>query len=133
MKRQVGFFPRANHLTTNISNMASPSISSNFFTTTHSTKTHYLQTGDKNGSLIICLHGLGGSVKTYESLVTFLPQKYNIVLVDFQGFGKTPLTSTTKPLSVSGHVSDLHDLVTFLQRDDDSLAKENKVRSYNKK
>jgi len=35
------------------------------------------------------------------------------VLVDFQGFGKTPLASRTARLSISGHVSDIHDLVTF--------------------
>lgn len=75
-----------------------------------------MQAGNLDGPLIICLHGLGGSGNTYKPLVSSLPKEYNIVLVDFQGFGQTALTSDTKPLSLSGHVSDVHDLITFLQR-----------------
>lgn len=84
--------------------MVSPMLESKFFGTSNKTKTHYLQTGDSNGQLIICLHGLGGSVSTFKPLVPSLPKKYNIVLMDFQGFGQTPLTSNTEPLSFSGHV-----------------------------
>jgi 3-oxoadipate enol-lactonase len=101
--------------------MASASFASKFFTTTKGTKTHYLQTGDKNGTLLICLHGLGGSVNTFTSLVKYLPEKYNIVLVDFQGFGKTPLRSKTEPIIFGDYVPDLHDLVTFLQADSGSV------------
>ena len=107
--------------------MVSPMLESKFFGTSNKTKTHYLQTGDSNGQLIICLHGLGGSVSTFKPLVPSLPKKYNIVLMDFQGFGQTPLTSNTEPLSFSGHVSDVHDLITFLQRDNNGNAKGGKV------
>jgi pimeloyl-ACP methyl ester carboxylesterase len=101
---------------------------SHFHTTKNSTKTHYLQTGDPSGILIVCLHGLGGSVNTFKSLVNFLPKTYNIVLVDFQGFGQTSLTSKTEPLTISGHVSDIHDLITYLQAPKNGLEREDKVR-----
>jgi pimeloyl-ACP methyl ester carboxylesterase len=107
--------------------MATPSFESKFHVTASGTKTHYLQTGDQNGKLIICLHGLGGSVNTFKSLIPSLPETYNIVLVDFQGFGETPLTSATKPLSISDHVSDVDDLVAFLQSDSNGNAKGGKV------
>ena len=43
------------------------------------------------------------------------PSHYDVVLVDFQGFGKTPLKSRTSPLSIHDHVADIHDLITYLQ------------------
>lgn len=64
---------------------------------------------------------------TFKPLVPSLPKGYNIVLVDFQGFGQTPLTSNTEPLSLNGHVSDVHDLIAFLHRDVKSNAKGGKV------
>ena len=44
--------------------MVSPPFTSNFFTTASGTKTHYLRSGEQNEALVICLHGLGGSVNT---------------------------------------------------------------------
>ncbi|KAF2704931.1 alpha/beta-hydrolase [Pleomassaria siparia CBS 279.74] len=90
------------------------------------TKTHYPRTIDQAGPLLVCLHGLGGSTETFKPLVERLPAGYDIVLVDFQGFGKTPLTSTTKVPSIQGHVSDLHDLITSLQTNDNGRTSENK-------
>jgi pimeloyl-ACP methyl ester carboxylesterase len=109
--------------------MVSPPFSSNFFTTSSGTRTHYLQSGDSNGTLIVCLHGLGGSVNTFTSLVKALPQTYNFVLADFQGFGKTALKTKTEPLSIYDHVTDLHDLVAFLQGDSNGTASGRKVCS----
>jgi pimeloyl-ACP methyl ester carboxylesterase len=108
--------------------MVAPPFSSNFFTTSSGTKTHYLRSGDPNGTFIVCLHGLGGSVNTFTSLVKTLPQSYNFVLVDFQGFGQTALKSKSEPLSIYNHVTDLHDLVTSLQRDSNGAAAGHKVR-----
>ncbi|KAH8681923.1 Alpha/Beta hydrolase protein [Xylariales sp. PMI_506] len=107
--------------------MASPTLTSKFFTTSSGTKTHYLQGGDENGTLVICMHGLGGSTNTFSPLAKVLPDTYNVVLVDFQGYGQTPLTSKTEPLTIPGHVSDLHDLVTFLQTDSQGVAKGSKL------
>lgn len=107
--------------------MATPTLHSKFFTTANGTKTHYEQTGDPEGPLLIGLHGLGGSTETYYPLLPHLPTTYNTILVDFQGLGKTPLTSPEKPISISGHVSDLHHLVAHLQATGSDAAK-GKVR-----
>jgi hypothetical protein len=104
---------------------------SNFFTTASGTKIHYLQTGNPKGQLLVCMHGLGGSTETYTPLLPYIPQHYNIVLVDFQGFGKSPLKSTTEPLSILGHVADIHDLIASLQGDSDGSAPASKVRRCN--
>ena len=107
--------------------MVSPPFTSNFFTTTSGTRTHYLRSGDSSGTLVICLHGLGGSVNTFTTLAKSLSPAYDTVLVDFQGFGKTALKSTSEPLSLQKHVSDLHDLVSFLQGDGNGVAQGRKV------
>ena len=95
--------------------MIARTLTSLYFKTTSGTNTHYLQAGDPSGPLLVCLHGLGGSTETFSPLVPFLPQAYNIVLVDFPGFGKTPLAGVRKPLSVEGLVVDLADLIASLR------------------
>ncbi|KAF2726992.1 alpha/beta-hydrolase [Polyplosphaeria fusca] len=97
--------------------MKSPPLSSSFYTSPSGTKTHFLQSDASTGPLLICLHGLGGSTETFIPLLPSLPQTCNIVLVDFQGFGKTPLAESSKPLSVPGHVADLSHLIAHLQAD----------------
>ncbi|OAK99643.1 alpha/beta-hydrolase [Phaeosphaeriaceae sp. SRC1lsM3a] len=95
--------------------MASPTLASNYHTTTAGTRLHYLRTGSISGPLLLCLHGLGGSTDTFTSLVPHLPQTYDIVLVDFPGFGKTPLNLSLGKVSIAGHVADLGDLILALQ------------------
>ena len=95
--------------------MIARNFTSNYITTSSGTKSHYLQGGDSSGPLLICLHGLGGSTETFLSLLPFLPQGFAIVLVDFQGFGKTSLANSDRRISIANHVSDLGDLVTSLQ------------------
>jgi hypothetical protein len=90
---------------------------------------HFKTRTEKREANNICQKGLGGSVNTFKSLARLLPGAYNQVLVDFQGFGDTPLTSKTEPLSVAKHVSDLNDLVLFLRRDSNGRTKEGKVRT----
>jgi 3-oxoadipate enol-lactonase len=114
-------------LHTTPSTMTRPSLASEFFTTTSGTKTHYLRTNNQTGPLLVCLHGLGGSTNTFKPLVEQLPAIYDIVLVDFPGFGRTPLAAKEKPLSIQGHVSDVHDLITFLQKDGEGVANRNKL------
>ena len=94
--------------------MKVPDLKSQTFQIPTGTKTHYIQAGDPKGPLLLCLHGLGGSTETFVPLLPYVPKTYNIVLVDFPGFGKTPL-SGAEPLSVTGHVSDLHHLIAYLQ------------------
>jgi len=95
--------------------MTVPQVTSSYYTTSSGTKTHFLRAGKPSGSLFICLHGLGGSTETFIPLLPFLPQNYNIVLVDFQGCGKTPLNDSKKQLSITGHVTDLDNLISHLE------------------
>ncbi|KXS99947.1 hypothetical protein AC578_786 [Pseudocercospora eumusae] len=95
--------------------MTETALTSEFFPTTSGTKTHYTTCGNPSGQLLITLHGLGGSSKTFEPLLPKLPlDRYRVVSVDFEGFGKT--LTTSKPASVARYVSDLDDLITHLQR-----------------
>ncbi|EME80014.1 uncharacterized protein MYCFIDRAFT_141372 [Pseudocercospora fijiensis CIRAD86] len=90
-------------------------LNSQSFTTGSGTQTHYTTCGNSSGQLLIPLHSLGGSSKTFEPLLPKLPlARYRVISVDFEGFGKTPVTS--KPASVARYVSDLDDLITHLQR-----------------
>ncbi|KAI4664711.1 uncharacterized protein J4E79_003009 [Alternaria viburni] len=95
--------------------MIARTLTSSYLKTTSGTDTHYLQGGGLSGPLLVCLHGLGGSTETFSPLVPFLPQAYNIVLVDFPGFGKTPLAGSASPISVERLVADLGDLIASLQ------------------
>ncbi|CAE7216933.1 hypothetical protein P3342_013092 [Pyrenophora teres f. teres] len=96
--------------------MIARQLNSSYFTTSSGTKLHYLQGSEPSGLLLICLHGLGGSIETFIPLVPSLPQTYSIVLIDFQGFGKTSLADPSRHLSITGHVVDLSEFVTSLQK-----------------
>ncbi|KAI2478155.1 MhpC hydrolase or acyltransferase [Pyrenophora tritici-repentis] len=96
--------------------MIARQLDSSYFTTSSDTKLHYLQGGEPSGPLLICLHGLGGSTETFIPLVPSLPQTYNIILIDFQGFGKTSLADPSRKISITGHVVDLNEFVTSLQK-----------------
>ncbi|EQB58327.1 hypothetical protein CGLO_01441 [Colletotrichum gloeosporioides Cg-14] len=104
--------------------MTTSALTSCYITTSSGTKTHYLLAGDRSGPPLVCLHGLGGSTETFLRLLPVLPSSCNIALVDFQGFGKTPLADRTKKLTIAGHVADLHDLLASLQ---DSPHKKRKI------
>lgn len=99
--------------------MAIPALDSLFYIAPSGTQTHFVQTGNPEGPLIICLHGLGGSTETFVPLLPYLPQTYRIILVDFQGFGKTPLTGTREGISVADHVTDLDHLISHLEASPD--------------
>ncbi|VUC31082.1 unnamed protein product [Clonostachys rosea] len=90
-------------------------ITSSSFTAPSGTLLYYLQTGSTDGPLLIALHGLGGSTSTFEPVLPYIPARYRIILVDFPGHGKSPLSAAETPLSVGGHVSDVGDLVAHLQ------------------
>ncbi|KAH7109111.1 Alpha/Beta hydrolase protein [Dendryphion nanum] len=88
---------------------------SEFFTTSSGTKLHFLQVGPRHGTLLLCLHGLGGSSSTFLPLLTHLPPTYHTILIDFPGFGSTPTPPSTQTLSIASHVADLDDLIAHLQ------------------
>ncbi|KAF4840121.1 putative 1-acylglycerol-3-phosphate O-acyltransferase [Colletotrichum siamense] len=107
--------------------MMTSAPTSGYITTSSGTKTHYLLAGDPSGPPLVCLHGLGGSTQTFERLLPVLPSSYKIVLVDFQGLGKTPLADQTGKLTIAGHVADLHDLLTSLQESPQKQANASKA------
>ncbi|KAL4949141.1 Alpha/Beta hydrolase protein [Aspergillus filifer] len=83
--------------------------------TPNGTKTHYTTVGNPEGTLIIFIHGLGGSTETFAPLYPSLhPGTYRIVCVDLEGFGKTPLSSPNTIPSISRYVDDLESLVVSL-------------------
>lgn len=90
-------------------------LTSSYYTAPSGSKLHFLHGGSATDPLLVCLHGLGGSTETFLSLVPFLPRAHRIILLDFPGFGKSPLANPTKPLSVDSHVADLDHLITSLQ------------------
>lgn len=94
--------------------MAGGNSCSNFFHSQRGSKIHYTSTGNATGPLLIALHGLGGSTETFIPLIPYLPlHKYNIICVDFEGFGKSVWTNSD--VSVSRYVSDVDELISHLQ------------------
>jgi pimeloyl-ACP methyl ester carboxylesterase len=87
---------------------------SNHHLTLNGTNIHYIASGNQKGPLAVLLHGLGGSTETFQQLLPSIPPNYQVISVDIEGFGKTPL-NPTQPLSFARHVSDLHDLITHVE------------------
>jgi alpha-beta hydrolase superfamily lysophospholipase len=104
-------------------------LEDSFFTSPTGTKLHYVETGDSLGTIILGLHGLGGSTSTFEPLLQHIPKGYRTVLLDFPGFGNSTLSSPERRLSIDGHVTDLDHFVTHLQGTCNGKTKY-KVRSY---
>lgn len=98
--------------------MNTPSTSF-YYKTPSGTNLHYTQTGNPSGPLVILLHGLGGSTKTFQPILQSLsPQVNRLICVDLEGFGQTTLSSPSTTLSVPRYVDDLEHLVASLQSPD---------------
>ncbi|EMC96148.1 hypothetical protein BAUCODRAFT_575829 [Baudoinia panamericana UAMH 10762] len=83
-------------------------------TTTSGAAIHYTESGKRTGQIVLLLHGLGGSTRTFEPLLPHLPtEQYRTIGVDFEGFGNSPLSNTV--ISVQRYVSDVDDLLASLQ------------------
>ncbi|KAJ5913659.1 hypothetical protein N7504_002542 [Penicillium tannophilum] len=92
------------------------SSASFYYKTPNGTNLHFTQAGNPSGSLVVLLHGLGGSTKTFQPIVQSLsPQIHRLICVDLEGFGQTPLSSPSTTLSVLRYVDDLEHLVAHLQ------------------
>jgi 3-oxoadipate enol-lactonase len=85
--------------------------------TKNGTKVHYELQGSATGPLVVLLHGLGGSTRTFKPLLPHLRPTHRILAVDFEGFGETPLTNASVPLTIDRYVTDLDDLISYVQRD----------------
>ncbi|KAJ5785544.1 uncharacterized protein N7503_010756 [Penicillium pulvis] len=92
------------------------SSTSFFYKTPNGTNLHFTQTGNSSGPLVVLLHGLGGSTKTFQPVLQSLsPRIHRLICVDLEGFGQTPLSSPSTTLSVPRYVDDLEYLVAHLQ------------------
>lgn len=92
------------------------SSTSFYHKTPNGTNVHFTQTGNPSGPLVILLHGLGGSTKTFRPILQSLSPRINrLVCVDFEGFGQTILSSPDTTLSLPRYVDDLEHLVASLQ------------------
>jgi pimeloyl-ACP methyl ester carboxylesterase len=92
------------------------SSTSFYHKTPNGTNVHFTQTGNPSGPLIILLHGLGGSTETFRPILqSLLPQINRLACVDFEGFGRTTLSSPDTTLSLPRYVDDLEHLVASLQ------------------
>lgn len=70
---------------------------------TGSSKVYYEQEGNKNGSAILCIHGLGGTTNFYQPVVSGL-KDYNVVRFDLSGHGRSTLPSNKA--SIASYVED---------------------------
>lgn len=92
------------------------SSTSFYHKTPNGTNVHFTQTGNPSGPLIILLHGLGGSIETFQPILSSLSPHINrLVCVDLEGFGQTTLSSPDTRLSLPRYVDDLENLVASLQ------------------
>jgi 3-oxoadipate enol-lactonase len=94
----------------------SPMSIHHYHITKNGTKVHYELQGSATGRLVVLLHGLGGSTRTFKPLLPHLPSTYQILAVDFEGFGETPLANASVPHTIDRYVADLEDLISYLQR-----------------
>lgn len=60
---------------------------------------------------MICLHGWGGSTESFMGLAKNLSAFFNIILVDFYGFGKTPMPE--RDLCVDDYALSIIDLINY--------------------
>ncbi|KAL6230973.1 Alpha/Beta hydrolase protein [Aspergillus navahoensis] len=95
---------------------------SGYHKTPNGANVHFIQTGNPKGTLIVLLHGLGGSTETFTPLLPHLhPETYQLVCADLEGLGKTPLSSPAVTLSITRYVDDLESLVASLQGTEEPL------------
>ncbi|MEG1964479.1 MAG: alpha/beta hydrolase [Clostridia bacterium] len=71
---------------------------------------NYLDIG--KGEPLIFLHGWGGSINSFLQLATRLSAKYRCILVDFYGFGQTPLPDY--PLNLQDYAEGVTQVLTKL-------------------
>lgn len=80
-------------------------------TSINSKQLYYQNLGNKSGSPIIFIHGLGGSSESYTPLISALAlqNSHSLHLLDLEGHGLSP-TSATSTISISSYASDFHAL-----------------------
>jgi len=75
---------------------------------------NHIQIG--SGQDIIFLHGWGGSTASFYNIANRLKHKYRVTLLDFYGFGKTPMQK--KPLFVRDYAESVIELINHYKMND---------------
>ena len=89
---------------------------STFLTLPSGATAHYRDEGNKDGPVLLLVHGSNASLHTWESWVALLGDTYRIVTLDLPGHGLTG-THESDDYSRAGQVAFVKDLVTALELD----------------
>lgn len=84
------------------------SITSHGSLKAHHGHIYYEQEGNKSGSSVLFIHGLGGTTNTYQPLVSSL-QDFNLVRFDWAGHGRSTLPQKT---SIDSYVEDAEGMMS---------------------
>jgi pimeloyl-ACP methyl ester carboxylesterase len=86
-------------------------VGSSSLTTINNKPLHYKTLGADNGTPIVFIHGLGGSIESFTPLVHTLGLEYthSMHLFDFEGHGLSP-TTPLSVISIESLVADLQNL-----------------------
>jgi 4,5:9,10-diseco-3-hydroxy-5,9,17-trioxoandrosta-1(10),2-diene-4-oate hydrolase len=80
----------------------------------------YDRKGKVNASPLVLLHGLGGSLETFQANIDFFAQEYDVIAIDFPGFGYSDKPATR--YTIHFQVLKLKRLLDQLQLDNIYLA-----------
>jgi pimeloyl-ACP methyl ester carboxylesterase len=78
------------------------------FMTIASTRLHYRDTGNKNSSTLIFLHGFGSSLHTWDAWASALEKNYRVIRLDLPGFGLSGKNE-------KNDFSDAHDIAVIFE------------------
>ncbi len=84
-------------------------------------KMHYIDEGDKNGEVILALHGEPTWSYLYRKFVPVLSPKYRFIAPDLIGFGKSEKLLYMKDYTYTFHYNSLKNLIDKLQLKDITL------------
>lgn len=84
-------------------------------------KMHYIDEGDKNGEVILAIHGEPSWSYLYRKFIPVLSPKYRFIAPDLIGFGKSEKLLNMKDYSYTFHYNSIKNLIDKLQLKDITL------------
>jgi haloalkane dehalogenase len=84
-------------------------------------KMHYIDEGNKNGEIILALHGEPTWSYLYRKFIPVLTPKYRFIAPDFIGFGKSEKLLNMEDYSYTFHYNAVKNLIDTLQLKDITL------------
>jgi pimeloyl-ACP methyl ester carboxylesterase len=93
--------------------MAPTPVATDGFITANGLRLHYLDWGPPHAPPVVLLHGLRGSARTWEPLVTALDPRYRRLALDLRGRGESDW-DPAQNYTVGAYVADLEQLVEQL-------------------